>query len=61
MYKQDDLGTTRQAILADVPYVVDLSKKENHCLGFIPKMAYTSAVTGIKAVSYTHLTLPRRG
>ena len=48
MYKQDDLGTTRQAILADVPYVVDLSKKENHCLGFIPKMAYTSAVTGIK-------------
>jgi hypothetical protein len=44
----DDLGVVRQAVLADLPYVVSLSKKENHSLGFIPKMAYESAITGIK-------------
>ena len=33
---------------SDIPYVVDLSKKENHALGFIPKMAYESAITGVK-------------
>ena len=44
----DDLGIVRQAVLADLPYVVSLSKKENHSLGFIPKMAYESAITGIK-------------
>ena len=38
----------RQAILSDLPYVVDLSKKENHALGFIPKVAYEAAITGIK-------------
>lgn len=38
----------RFAKLGDVPYIVDLSKKESHCLGFIPKMAYESAITGIK-------------
>lgn len=43
-----DLGIVRFAELDDIPYVVDLSKKENNALGFIPKMAYTSAVTGIK-------------
>jgi len=42
------LGTVRFATLNDVPYVVDLSKKEAFSLGFIPKMAYTSAITGIK-------------
>ena len=44
----DDLGTVRQATLADLPYVISLSKKENHSLGFIPKMAYEAAITGIK-------------
>lgn len=38
----------RFANIEDLPYVVDLSKKENNCLGFIPKMAYESAITGIK-------------
>jgi hypothetical protein len=32
----------------DVPYIVSLSKKESFCLGFIPKMAYTAAITGYK-------------
>lgn len=38
----------RQAKLEDIPYIVSLSKKESFCLGFIPKMAYESAITGIK-------------
>jgi len=38
----------RFATIEDLSYVVDLSKKENHSLGFIPKMAYESAITGIK-------------
>jgi hypothetical protein len=38
----------RLATLLDIPYIVSLSKKESFCLGFIPKMAYESAVTGIK-------------
>lgn len=33
---------------SDIPYIVSLSKKESFCLGFIPKMAYTAAITGIK-------------
>jgi hypothetical protein len=45
---QSYLGTIRFATLGDIPYVVDLSKKESFSLGFIPKMAYTSAITGIK-------------
>ena len=44
----DDLGIVRFATLKDLLYVVDLSKKENFSLGFIPKMAYESAITGIK-------------
>ena len=43
-----DLGEVRFAELRDLPYVVDLSKKENYALGFIPKMAYESAITGVK-------------
>jgi len=43
-----DLGVVRQAKVEDVPYVISLSKKETHSLGFIPKMAYEAAVTGIK-------------
>ncbi len=43
-----DLGTVRHAKLEDIPYVISLSKKESHSLGFIPKMAYEAAITGIK-------------
>lgn len=43
-----DDGIVRQAKLEDIKYVIHLSKIENHCLGFIPKMAYESAITGIK-------------
>jgi len=43
-----DLGEVRAAKISDLPYIVDLSKKESKCLGFIPKMAYESAITGIK-------------
>lgn len=38
----------REAKLQDVKYVVNLSKKESLSLGFIPKMAYEAAITGIK-------------
>ena len=43
-----DLGVVRQAKIEDITYIISLSKKENHSLGFIPKMAYESAITGIK-------------
>ena len=43
-----DLGIVRFAETKDLPYIVDLSKKESQSLGFIPKMAYESAITGIK-------------
>ncbi len=43
-----DLGLVRMAQMKDLPYVLDLSKKENFSIGFIPKMAYESAITGIK-------------
>ena len=42
------LGAVRFAKPEDLKYIVDLSKKENKSLGFIPKMAYSSAITGIK-------------
>jgi len=38
----------RMALIKDLIYIVDLSKKESFSLGFIPKMAYESAITGIK-------------
>tara|TARA_R110000868_G_scaffold139892_1_gene355066 strand:+ start:11 stop:553 length:543 start_codon:yes stop_codon:yes gene_type:complete len=38
----------RLAKIIDLPYIVSLSNKESLCLGFIPKMAYESAITGIK-------------
>ena len=44
----DEFGKVRFAQINDLKYIVDLSKKENHSLGFIPKMAYESAITGIK-------------
>lgn len=43
-----ELGEIRAAKLEDLSYIVDLSKKESKALGFIPKMAYESAITGIK-------------
>tara|TARA_R110000824_G_scaffold10764_3_gene47111 strand:- start:1472 stop:2026 length:555 start_codon:yes stop_codon:yes gene_type:complete len=41
-------GIIREAKLIDLKYIVHLSKIESTCLGFIPKMAYESAITGIK-------------
>jgi hypothetical protein len=38
----------RFATVKDLNYIVDLSKKESKSLGFIPKMAYEAAITGIK-------------
>jgi hypothetical protein len=38
----------RLATILDIPYIVSLAKKETLCLGFIPKMAYEAAITGIK-------------
>ena len=38
----------RLAELKDLPYVLDLSKKESLAIGFIPKIAYEAAITGIK-------------
>ena len=38
----------RKARIEDISYIVDLSKKESKSIGFIPKMAYESAITGIK-------------
>jgi hypothetical protein len=38
----------RLAKIIDLPYIIYLSNKESLCLGFIPKMAYESAITGIK-------------
>ncbi len=43
-----DLGIVRFAEIKDLPYIVDLANKESLSLGFIPKMAYESAITGIK-------------
>jgi len=40
--------TVRFAEMKDLPYILDLSKKESMSIGFIPKMAYESAITGIK-------------
>ena len=48
LYAVADLGVVRFAQEKDLLYVLSLSKKENFSLGFIPKMAYESAVTGIK-------------
>jgi|TARA_Y100000015_G_scaffold42869_1_gene51283 hypothetical protein len=38
----------RLATLKDLPYINDLSKKESHAIGFIPKTAYEAAITGEK-------------
>ena len=38
----------RLAEIKDLKYILHLSKLENFSIGFIPKMAYESAITGIK-------------
>jgi hypothetical protein len=43
-----DLGVVRFSKIEDLNYIISLSKKENRSIGFIPKMAYESAITGIK-------------
>jgi hypothetical protein len=42
------IGIVRFAKINDIKYIIDLSKKESQSIGFIPKMAYESAITGIK-------------
>ena len=42
------LSTVRPATLADIKYIVSLSKGESNAIGFIPKAAYETAITGIK-------------
>ena len=44
----NDIGVVRFATEQDLLYVLSLSKTESMSIGFIPKMAYESAVTGIK-------------
>ncbi len=46
--KENGLGIVRYAEIKDIKYIVSLAKKESLSLGFIPKMAYESAITGIK-------------
>lgn len=43
-----DLGIVRPAKIEDIKYVISLSKTETQSIGFIPKMAYEAAITGIK-------------
>jgi len=43
-----ELGEVRMAKLEDIKYVISLSQKESQSIGFIPKMAYEAAITGIK-------------
>lgn len=37
----------REATIDDLPYVLDLAKKEGKALGFIPRMAYEASITGV--------------
>jgi GNAT superfamily N-acetyltransferase len=48
MAREIEKTIVREAIIKDIVYVVSLSKKESFSLGFIPKMAYEAAITGIK-------------
>ena len=36
------------ATLEDLKYITSLANKEGHAIGFIPKIAYEAAITGIK-------------
>ena len=46
---KNNYGLVRFATIKDIPYILDLSRKESKSLGFIPTMAYESAITGIKS------------
>jgi len=48
MAKEIEKTIVREALIKDLVYVVSLSKRESLSLGFIPKMAYEAAITGIK-------------
>ena len=48
MKKKIEKTIVREALIKDIKYIVSLSKKESLSLGFIPKMAYEAAITGIK-------------
>lgn len=48
MNRDDNSRYVGFATMNDIPYVLDLSKKESKSIGFIPKMAYEAAITGIK-------------
>jgi GNAT superfamily N-acetyltransferase len=48
MSKAIEKTIVREAMIKDIVYIVSLSKKESFSLGFIPKMAYEAAITGIK-------------
>ena len=48
MNTSNEYGNIRFAEIKDLKYIVSLSKTENNCLGFIPKIAYEAAITGIK-------------
>jgi hypothetical protein len=42
------IGVIRFAKIEDLRYIVDLTKKETASIGFIPKIAYEAAITGMK-------------
>lgn len=46
----------REAKLSDILYITNLANKEGHAVGFIPKMAYEAAITGIKTGKRWSLT-----
>ncbi len=43
-----DGDSVRLAKIEDVKYIISLANKESNSVGFIPKMAYEAAITGIK-------------
>ena len=40
------------ATLQDIPYIIDLERKEHNAIGFIPKSAYRAAIVGEKSGKY---------
>tara|TARA_R110000796_G_scaffold38918_1_gene97523 strand:+ start:278 stop:820 length:543 start_codon:yes stop_codon:yes gene_type:complete len=44
----NDVGNVRFAVIKDLKYIESLSNKETKAIGFIPKIAYEAAITGIK-------------
>lgn len=50
------MTTIREATIEDIKYIISLSNKEGHAIGFIPKPAYEAAITGIKSGKRWSLT-----